>query len=137
VGPPRPGCPTVAGRVSGVGGERNTSCDTGEWRAMDSQLPEDAVPSAFVTESSRRSLSVTPPVTGAWRTGDPPGDRSFVSIGDLALERGGEVPNVTIAFETWGELNADRSNAVLVLHALTGDSHVIGAAGPGHPTAGW
>jgi homoserine O-acetyltransferase len=42
-----------------------------------------------------------------------------------------------MAYETWGTLDADGSNAVLVLHALTGDSHVTGDAGPGHPTAGW
>ncbi|GAA3706250.1 homoserine O-acetyltransferase [Streptomyces tremellae] len=42
-----------------------------------------------------------------------------------------------IAYETWGRLAADASNAVLVLHALTGDSHAAGPAGPGHPTAGW
>ncbi len=57
--------------------------------------------------------------------------------GPLPLEAGGELPGVRIAYETWGELNADASNAVLVLHALTGDSHVTGAAEPGHPTAGW
>ena len=42
-----------------------------------------------------------------------------------------------LAYETWGTLAEDRSNAVLVLHALTGDSHVTGPAGPGHPTPGW
>lgn len=42
-----------------------------------------------------------------------------------------------IAYETWGRLSPDRSNAVLVLHALTGDSHAAGPAGPGHPTPGW
>jgi homoserine O-acetyltransferase len=42
-----------------------------------------------------------------------------------------------LAYETWGELNVDRSNAVLVLHALTGDSHIRGPAEPGHPTVGW
>lgn len=42
-----------------------------------------------------------------------------------------------LAFETWGRLAPDGGNAVLVLHALTGDSHVGGAAGPGHPTPGW
>ena len=36
-----------------------------------------------------------------------------------------------------GGLNDDRSNAVLVCHALTGDSHVQGPSGPGHPTGGW
>jgi len=45
--------------------------------------------------------------------------------------------DVTIAYETWGELNADASNAVLVCHALTGDSHAAGPLGPGHPTPGW
>lgn len=54
----------------------------------------------------------------------------------MLLENGGHLP-VTMAYETWGELNADASNAVLVLHALTGDSHVVGPAGDGHATAGW
>ncbi|MGW4276198.1 homoserine O-acetyltransferase MetX, partial [Streptomyces seoulensis] len=44
---------------------------------------------------------------------------------------------VRLAFETWGRPAPDRSNAVLVLHALTGDSHVAGPAGPGHPSPGW
>jgi homoserine O-acetyltransferase len=44
---------------------------------------------------------------------------------------------VRLAFETWGRLAPNRSNAVLVLHALTGDSHVVGPAEPGHPTPGW
>lgn len=104
---------------------------------MDWQTPEDAAPSAFVTESLRRKVAGKPPASGAWREGDPAGDRRFAPIGDLALERGGEIPNVVIAFETWGELSPARDNAILVLHALTGDSHVIGNAGPGHPTAGW
>jgi homoserine O-acetyltransferase len=104
---------------------------------MDWQTPEDAVPSAFVTESNRRALSAEPPASGAWRPGDDPGNRRFVVIGDVALERGGPLPAVTIGYETWGELNDDASNAVLVLHALTGDSHLTGPAGPGHPTAGW
>ena len=53
------------------------------------------------------------------------------------LELGGELPNVRVAYETYGTLNADASNAVLVLHALTGDSHLAGPVGPGHPTPGW
>lgn len=47
------------------------------------------------------------------------------------------LPGVRLAYETWGTLAADRSNAVLVLHALTGDSHAAGDAEPGHPTPGW
>ncbi|MFF2846175.1 homoserine O-acetyltransferase [Streptomyces sp. NPDC058001] len=55
----------------------------------------------------------------------------------LALAAGGELPGVRLAYETWGRLAPDASNAVLVLHALTGDSHVVGPSGPGHPTPGW
>jgi homoserine O-acetyltransferase len=65
------------------------------------------------------------------------GDRKFAHLGGLSLESGTVLPDVRIAYETWGTLNAERTNAVLVLHALTGDSHVLGPAGPAHPTAGW
>jgi homoserine O-acetyltransferase/O-succinyltransferase len=75
--------------------------------------------------------------TGAWREGDPVGRRRFVDVGTVPLERGDEVPDVRLAYETWGELAPDGSNAVLVLHALTGDSHVAGSTEPGHPTDGW
>lgn len=77
------------------------------------------------------------PATAAWRDGDHPGRRQFVEIGDLTLESGAVLPNVKVAYETWGQLNADRSNAVLVEHALTADSHVTGPAEPGHPSPGW
>ncbi len=104
---------------------------------MDWQTPEDAVPSAFVTESNRRAISAKPPASGAWRIGDDPGSRLFQPIGPMRFERGGSLPHVTIAYEMWGALNAAGDNAVLVLHALTGDSHVTGHASSGHPTAGW
>jgi homoserine O-acetyltransferase len=85
------------------------------------------------------------PVTGAWRPGDDPGRRKFASLfsggrdqrGGLGLEAGGHLSVVTVAYETWGKLNADASNAVLVLHALSGDSHVSGPVEPGHPSPGW
>jgi len=47
------------------------------------------------------------------------------------------VPDVQVAYETWGVLDEDRSNAVYICHALTGDSHVTGPAGSGHVTGGW
>ena len=81
--------------------------------------------------------STTPRPSGAWRPGDPVGDRRFIAVGDVALERGGVLPEVVVAYETWGTLDADGGNAVLVEHALTGDSHVVGPAGPGHPSPGW
>ncbi|MGI8717196.1 MAG: homoserine O-acetyltransferase MetX [Lapillicoccus sp.] len=85
-------------------------------------------------------MTITPGprlVTGAWRDGDDKGQRSFVEVGDIALERGGALPGVRVAYESWGRLNPARDNAVLVEHALTGDSHVVGEAGPGHPSPGW
>jgi homoserine O-acetyltransferase len=78
-----------------------------------------------------------PPVTGAWRPGDLPGQRRFADLGALALESGERLPGVRVAYESWGTLSPSGDNAVLVLHALTGDSHVAGEAGPGHPSAGW
>jgi homoserine O-acetyltransferase/O-succinyltransferase len=77
---------------------------------------------------------------GVWLPGDDPGQREFAVVGDdrgFLLEGGGQLATVTVASETWGDLNAERSNAVLVLHALTGDSHAAGPAGPGHGLAGW
>lgn len=98
---------------------------------------EDTVPSAPVTEADVRLLRARPPATGAWRDGDPTGDRRFTVLSDLRTENGDHLPVARIAWESWGQLNAARDNAVLILHALTGDSHVRGNAGPGHPTAGW
>ena len=78
---------------------------------------------------------------GAWRPGDPPGDRQFVDVGALELELGGSLEQVRVAYETWGTprhaADGTLTNAVLVLHALTGDAHVVGPPGPGQPTPGW
>lgn len=104
---------------------------------MDWQTSEDTVPSAPVTEADARSLLGRPPATGAWRDGDPPGRRLFAPLGPLRTESGDEIPAVRLAYETWGTLNEARDNAILILHALTGDSHVRGPAEPGHPTSGW
>lgn len=46
------------------------------------------------------------------------------AIGPVTLEAGGHLSDVVLAYETWGTLNEDASNAVLVEHALTGSSHV-------------
>lgn len=79
------------------------------------------------------------PASSAWRPGDDPGDRRFFALGDLALESDplGTLPHVTLAYETWGELSPARDNAIYIAHALTGDSHAWGPAGPGHRTGGW
>ncbi len=44
--------------------------------------------------------------------------------GRLTLEHGGTLDDVTVCFETYGRLKTDASNAVLICHALSGDSHV-------------
>ncbi|HLK13885.1 MAG TPA: homoserine O-acetyltransferase, partial [Fimbriimonadaceae bacterium] len=60
------------------------------------------------------------------RTAPSAASRKYVEVGPLDCEAGGHLDVVTVAYETWGELNRDRSNAVLICHALSGDSHCIG-----------
>jgi homoserine O-acetyltransferase len=59
-----------------------------------------------------------------------------MEIGPLALELGGSLPNATLAYRTWGQLNAAGDNAVLALHALTGDSLAAGERGWWAPLIG-
>ena len=80
------------------------------------------------------------PVTGAWRPGDPPGRRRFFTFAPhrpFALDGGTTLGDVTLAYETWGTLDERGSNAVLICHAWTGDSHAAGRAGAGHLAPGW
>ncbi|MSO27585.1 MAG: homoserine O-acetyltransferase, partial [Candidatus Nanopelagicales bacterium] len=77
------------------------------------------------------------PASSAWRESDPVGDRLFCDLGEFTTQSGFTFPQVQVAYETWGQLNSARSNAIYIAHALTGDSHVTGPAGPGHMTAGW
>jgi homoserine O-acetyltransferase len=80
------------------------------------------------------------PVTGAWRPGDPPAWRRFTTLATdrpFVLEGGGCLRDITVAYETWGELAPDGGNAVLVCHALTGDAHAAGPRADGQPTVGW
>jgi homoserine O-acetyltransferase len=65
------------------------------------------------------------------------GEIGMVRIGSLTTESGAVIDDVCIAIQRWGELSPNRDNVVVVLHALTGDSHITGPAGPGHPMPGW
>jgi len=58
--------------------------------------------------------------------------RTVTLAGPLELDGGAALSPVEIAYETYGVLNADRSNAILICHALTGDQHVAST----HPITG-
>ncbi|MDR2844950.1 MAG: homoserine O-acetyltransferase [Puniceicoccales bacterium] len=55
----------------------------------------------------------------------------------FSFELGGSLPALTLRYETYGTLNAARSNAVLVCHALSGDHHVAGRYAPDDRKPGW
>ena len=49
---------------------------------------------------------------------------------------GDQLPGITVAYETHGKLNADKSNAILLFHALSGSQHAAGAKSPAPTNAG-
>lgn len=57
--------------------------------------------------------------------------------GEMALASGAKLGPITLAYETYGTLNADRSNAILILHALSGDSHAAGRYAEDDRHPGW
>jgi homoserine O-acetyltransferase len=64
-----------------------------------------------------------------WRFADPPDE--------LELECGRRLGPIEVTYETYGELSPERDNAVLVLHALSGDAHVAGYHTPEDRKPGW
>jgi homoserine O-acetyltransferase len=64
------------------------------------------------------------------------GDRLILENAQLTLDNGSVLDTLTLAYRTYGALNADKSNAILVCHALTGDHHPSGA-NPLTGRAGW
>lgn len=61
----------------------------------------------------------------------------YTAEAPLELESGRRLAPVHVAFETYGQLSPARDNAVLICHALTGDSHVAGRYAADDPKAGW
>ena len=55
----------------------------------------------------------------------------------VTLECGRSLPSYDLIYETYGELNADASNAVLICHALSGDHHAAGYHAMGDKKPGW
>jgi homoserine O-acetyltransferase len=62
-----------------------------------------------------------PPQTQKFTFAQPPDE--------LTLESGEKLGPITLAYETYGTLNQEKSNAILVLHALSGDAHAAGQGG--------
>jgi homoserine O-acetyltransferase/O-succinyltransferase len=60
---------------------------------------------------------------------------AFAQDEPMRLDNGEELSPITLAYETYGRLNADHSNAILILHALSGDAHAAGLTKEGY--VGW
>ena len=58
-------------------------------------------------------------------------------VSNFLLESGYKLPEVHIQYETYGSLNADKSNAILILHAFSGDAHAAGLHKADDKHAGW
>ncbi len=87
-----------------------------------------------VFNSSRQVNSLCPapalPVHEAYNV-------SSYTFDSLSLQRGGEFGPVTLAYETWGTLNAEGTNAILITHALTGDAHAHDVEQPDNLKVAW
>ena len=80
-------------------------------------------------EHDKSGITVGVVVKKFFTFADPPGE--------MVLESGAQIGPVTIAYETYGELNSERYNTVLICHALSGDSHVAGYYSESDSKPGW
>src|ERR1700761_8756758 len=94
------------------------------WRHDESRHKKMSLPEVVVPFNSKRS-SDRP--DGATRTG-----RILEVTEPLVLESGAILNEYQIGFQTYGVLNAEKSNAILVCHALTGDQYIADT----HPITG-
>ncbi len=62
---------------------------------------------------------------------------SAYTFDGLTLQHGGLLSPITLAYETWGTLNAEGDNAILIAHALTGDAHAHDVEQPDNPKVAW
>src|SRR5690606_32220070 len=62
---------------------------------------------------------------------------TFATDEPMCLESGTSLGPVTVAYETYGRLNADRSNAALIVHALSGSAHAAGYHSENDTKPGW
>ena len=85
--------------------------------------------------SSPRQASPGPQLLGSTFLCEPP--KRLVLEDGFRFQHGERIAPFTIVYETFGELAPDRSNAVLVCHALSPGAHAAGKYAPTDPTAGW
>jgi homoserine O-acetyltransferase len=64
-------------------------------------------------------------------------ETQYARFESIALDSGATLSPVEIAYETYGQLNADRSNAILITHAFTGDAHAAGISHDGGKPGWW
>ncbi|MBM3247884.1 MAG: homoserine O-acetyltransferase [Candidatus Omnitrophica bacterium] len=63
-------------------------------------------------------------------------ETKYFTFDNIALEHGDKFGPITLAYEIYGELNKEKSNAILILHALSGDAHAAGVH-EGKNNPGW
>ena len=63
--------------------------------------------------------------------------QDYVSNKPFHFESGGTIPELRLRYETYGRLNPDKDNAVLICHALTGNHHVAGVHSMDERKQGW
>jgi len=63
--------------------------------------------------------------------------KTFTFAEQLYLASGEKLGPVTLAYETYGSLNKEKSNAILILHALSGDAHAAGVHAGDNDTGWW
>lgn len=90
---------------------------------------------AFVKQNIRAVLTISPTIRAAsLREADEPHSlvARFGADNPLKMDAGVSLSPLTIAYQTYGTLNPEKTNAILVCHALTGDQHVANT----HPLTG-
>lgn len=105
--------------------------------ASSTNNPQQDAAGRSATDDARTHADIATTTANRLREAWTPSSKLVTFTGaPLKLDGGTSLDTFQIAYETWGQLNADKSNAVLVCHALTGDQYVIGT-NPVTKKSGW